>query len=77
MGYLFRLFLLALVVWLAWRFVQDLLASPKPPPPKPRRLSTDMVRCAHCGLHVPREEALFRDGAPYCSRAHLNAGARK
>jgi uncharacterized protein len=35
----------------------------------------DMVRCAHCGLHVPAAEALSADGRWYCCEAHRAAGA--
>jgi uncharacterized protein len=30
-----------------------------------------MVRCAHCGIHLPRSEALLQAGRTYCSVAHL------
>ncbi len=34
-----------------------------------------MVRCAHCGLHLPEAEALHgADGRDYCSPAHVSAG---
>lgn len=35
----------------------------------------EMVRCSHCGVHLPRREALV-DGAAglYCSEAHRLAG---
>ncbi len=36
-----------------------------------------MVRCAHCGLHLPESEAVRSgDGRDYCSPAHLTAGPR-
>jgi uncharacterized protein len=42
------------------------------PPPKPGL--EGMVRCAHCGVHLPRSEALLTRGLPYCSPAHRDAG---
>lgn len=33
-------------------------------------LSEPMIRCAHCGLNVPRSEALADAGRWYCSEAH-------
>lgn len=34
-----------------------------------------MVRCTHCGTHVPAHDALEgRKGMPYCSAAHRDAG---
>ncbi len=33
----------------------------------------DMVRCAHCGVHLPRSESLTAEGKHYCSEAHRSA----
>lgn len=33
----------------------------------------DMVRCAHCGIHLPKSEGLRADGKYYCSEAHRRA----
>lgn len=33
-----------------------------------------MVRCAHCGVHVPKLLALSQDQQWYCSQAHLEQG---
>ncbi len=30
--------------------------------------------CAHCGVHVPMDEAHLRDGKTYCSAAHRELG---
>jgi uncharacterized protein len=30
----------------------------------------DMVRCAQCGVHLPRSESLLRDGRLFCSEEH-------
>jgi uncharacterized protein len=35
-----------------------------------------MVRCAHCGVYLPREEALTRADQWYCSQAHLEQGPK-
>jgi len=32
-----------------------------------------MVRCAHCGVHVPKDLALQHLGRSYCCVAHCNA----
>lgn len=50
----------------------------RPPASKsqPRREaepSKDMVACAQCGLHLPRDEALPGRGGHFCSTAHRNA----
>jgi uncharacterized protein len=35
-----------------------------------RREPEAMVTCAHCGVHLPRAEALAARGLHYCSVAH-------
>ena len=42
----------------------------RPPEPTP---PTDMVACAHCSVHVPRNEALPGRQGLYCSPAHRTA----
>jgi uncharacterized protein len=72
---LIRLIIFGLIFWLLYRMVQRLLNKPRPQQ-QSRRVapSTDMVRCAHCGIHIPKSEALQRDGLDYCSEAHRDAG---
>jgi uncharacterized protein len=36
----------------------------------------ELVRCAHCGLHLPRAEAREAAGALYCSDEHARLGRR-
>ncbi|NIR30742.1 MAG: hypothetical protein GWN84_15795 [Gammaproteobacteria bacterium] len=74
MGITRLLLLLAvgLLVWYAfnaWKRRREALARRAP-----RRVV--MVRCERCGLHVPRNEAVLRDGRSYCCEAHGEAGAR-
>lgn len=33
----------------------------------------EMVSCAHCGVHLPRSEALAARSLHYCSAAHRDA----
>ena len=35
-----------------------------------------MVQCAHCGVHLPRREALLLGENAFCSDAHRSAGPR-
>lgn len=30
----------------------------------------DMVRCAHCGVHLPRSDSIVFEDHTYCSREH-------
>lgn len=34
-----------------------------------------MVRCEHCGLHVPENEAISAGGKRYCSQEHARLGS--
>jgi len=44
---------------------------PRPAPPPAVAPPQAMVRCAHCGLHLPAIDAVAgRDGTAYCSAAH-------
>ncbi len=48
---------------------------------KPRRddavpKSQAMVECAHCGLHLPSDDALLSGTRVFCSEAHRLAGPR-
>jgi len=36
-----------------------------------------MIVCAHCGVHLPRAEALVDQGGAFCSEAHKLAGPRR
>ena len=33
-----------------------------------------MVRCEHCGIHLPRSEALLLGGKTWCSSEHAKLG---
>lgn len=71
---LIRLLILALIVWLIYRMVQRMLSKPRAGKPRSPELGTRMVRCAHCGIHIPENEALHRDGQPYCCEEHRESG---
>lgn len=72
-----RYLFLALALWGLYRIIRHLLSRRKPEnPASPQTKAVDSVQCAHCGLHLPREEALRKGDAYYCSRAHLTASDR-
>lgn len=33
----------------------------------------DMVRCAHCGVHLPKGESIEADGQFFCGAGHRDA----
>lgn len=81
------LLLAALVLWLLYspgvrKLLRGLRAdAPATPPGKTASEAADpiaMVPCAHCGVHLPRLDALTNDaGQPFCSEAHRRAGPRR
>ena len=36
-----------------------------------------MVRCAHCGVHLPRSEASLIGGNTWCSQDHAKLGVKR
>jgi uncharacterized protein len=38
------------------------------------RAVEDMVRCAHCGVHLPRSESRMSAGKLFCCEEHANRG---
>jgi len=66
--------LLVAVVLVVWWLLRARPARPKPPDAPPPADPQAMVRCRHCGLHLPRDEAVAGDDGPYCSDAHRLAG---
>lgn len=53
-------------------------AAPQQPPQTAKEMpasALDMVPCAHCGLHVPRNEALAQGIRHYCCPEHQQRDA--
>lgn len=71
---LFRLLLWGLVIAAVWSLIKPRRAV-RGPTPAPKALP--MLRCAHCDVHVPLDEATIVDGVPYCSEAHARLGMKK
>ncbi len=67
---LFWIALIAAAFWLWRKFKASNSASSAPPLDVPLK----MVRCAHCGVHLPNDRALHRGNEWYCSPAHLEHG---
>ena len=71
------LLLIALVLIVIWVMRDgpriDVPKAPRAPAPPPPPAREDMVSCAHCGLHLPRGEALPGRGGVFCGEAHRSA----
>jgi len=75
--YLLVLLVVAIGIWSLWsrlrgpdRDAKADQAGRKPAGDKP----VEMVRCAHCGLHLAAAESVVDSGQRYCSEAHRRLG---
>lgn len=66
-----KLLLFVFGILLAWWFVKNLAKSARREDVKPPAASEDMVRCAQCGVHLPRSESCTSSGEFFCSEEHL------
>jgi uncharacterized protein len=70
MKYLFLLLVALVVIWAVKRArMRPPAESAKPETPAP----AEMVSCAHCGIHLPRAEAVSGQNGLYCSTEHRSA----
>lgn len=65
------LFLLLVVLVVIWAIKRGRTVNPSQPDrtaeaPQP----SEMVACAHCGIHLPHEEAVTGQKGLYCSTEH-------
>lgn len=72
MKVLLLLIAVGVLFWLlrgSLRRVRPPQADKPAPPTEPKA----MLRCAHCGLHLPRDEALPGQGGVFCGEPHRSA----
>lgn len=68
---IFIIAVIALVYWLLKSY------RTKPGKPDAPASSEEMVRCVHCGVHLPKSESLWVGGEYFCSDAHRHDHAGK
>ncbi|MGQ0653960.1 MAG: PP0621 family protein [Betaproteobacteria bacterium] len=66
--------LVVLAVWLLRRALRP--PKPKADMPQKQAIEGELVACAHCGLNLPRGEALSAGNSLYCSEEHARKGPR-
>ena len=66
-----KLFLIILVFAGAWWILKKYRQSVTRKEPPSAGAVEDMVRCAHCGVHLPRSESHSGGGRFFCSEEHL------
>jgi uncharacterized protein len=73
------LVLVVLVVLAVWLIRRALRASARGTDASNETSSKaeELVRCAHCGVLLPRAEARLTGGALYCTEAHARLGPAK
>ncbi|MGA9665136.1 MAG: PP0621 family protein [Gallionella sp.] len=71
MSRLLLLIAIAIVVYLL------LKSNRKRPPVQDEPVVEDMVRCAHCGVHLPKSESVLSGGKFFCSVEHRDAYRRR
>lgn len=49
-------------------------SNPRPKPPATDGAPEVMVRCAHCGVHLPHDEAIFEGERAFCCEEHRRVG---
>ncbi|MDY7566511.1 PP0621 family protein [Pseudomonas sp. RTC3] len=80
MGIFVRLILLIALIAAAMHFFKRIGKHPAPSKQaeSPEIAAEPMVRCAHCGVHLPRDRALSLESNAgkqwYCSQTHLEQG---
>jgi uncharacterized protein len=71
--------LVVVAVWLIRRALRraGFSKDPKADIPKSKKaIEGELVACAHCGLNLPRGEALPAGNSLYCSEEHARNGPR-
>lgn len=79
MKYLLLIVIVVVILLLAragQRRVADKAARRPPQPPEPSAGAQPMLACAHCGIHLPRDESLPGRGGVFCDEAHRAAFER-
>lgn len=62
---LFLFVVIAVVYWLLKSYRKQSTKQDAP-----ATTGEDMVRCAHCGVHLPKSEATFSAGKFFCGETH-------
>lgn len=70
------LLLVLLVAYFSWRNRRIQKNEGRKAPPTQLKSPQDMLECALCGVHVPRNDALVTGNRSYCCAAHQQQDAR-
>ena len=71
MRFIVLIILVVLAVWL----IRRAFRATRGPIQKESLQQQELVRCARCGMHLPRAEAQLADGLTFCGEEHARLGA--
>lgn len=72
-----KILLLIAIVFIALAVFRAYQRSLKKPAAPPREAEVeDMVKCAHCGVNLPRSEAIYSGGDFFCTPEHKQLGRK-
>ena len=77
MSRLLFLFAIAVIVYLLLKSFRNRMSGKNAPGENPPGQAEDMVRCVHCGVHLPKHESILVDNKFYCSKAHYRIHTEK
>jgi uncharacterized protein len=69
---LLRIILIVIAFIIIYRMIRHFLAKAKHEAGTPAGKPTDIVPCAICGVHIPRDTAIRKNERYYCSQDHAN-----
>lgn len=70
--FLIPVLLIAVVLWFLFGRSRSRVARRTDKPRDPVAFAS----CAHCGVHLPQDDAVMDSGRAYCSEAHRLAGPK-
>jgi uncharacterized protein len=72
-----KILLLIVVGFAVWAVIRAYQRSLPPPGASSHgKIAEDMVKCAHCGVNLPRSEAIFSSGDFFCTPEHQQLGKK-
>lgn len=74
---MFKILLLIAIGFVALAVIRTYQRSlNKPPTSRREPVVEDMVKCAHCGVNLPRSEAILSSGEFFCTPEHRQLGRK-
>jgi uncharacterized protein len=72
-----KILLLLVVGFAVWAVIRNYQRSlDKPPASAGEKAVENMVKCAHCGVNLPRSEAIYSGGDFFCTPEHKQLGKK-